>query len=108
MEPFVSNRQEMTWLSFYPPNDAASKWEKRTYFLCFSIVLSTFIGAFIGSVVFLEKFMLRDLNETFYVLFQVAVSAITIYLTINGFLSRHKNASLFNGLADLYKKCKKN
>lgn len=108
MEPLVFNRRQMMWLSFCSPDKITSRFKKRAFIACFLIVITSLISSLIGSVAFLARFMLCDLEQTLQVLFQISCSAITLYISVVAYFSQHKLDRIFVGLSRLYEICKTN
>lgn len=106
MKPLKSNRDVLTKLFMCSSDGNESFCEELTRII-FTFTLFTITVSFtVLSAFFIWKS--ADLEGQLYGLFQLCGCVIMIYSLIIMILVRQKNAAIFEKLAELYDKCKRN
>lgn len=107
MEPLVTNRRCLIWLSICPPDESTSRWQKMTYIIFVMTVLTALICAVAAYLAFCWKFASIDLGRTMFAFMFVIFEFVAIYMALVGIiLLRHKIGAIFDSLSTIYKESK--
>lgn len=106
MEPLMTNKKVLMWLSVYPFADGASKWKKKLSILLAFYVFISQICSVVASVAFFLKFMSTDLERSLYAIFQVFACSSAAYGVGFAVVMSHEITNTIDKLSEIYKMCK--
>lgn len=101
MEPLVTHKRLLMWLSVWHPGETTGR--KRTFTLIIFVSLLTFAAA---SVIFFVENLRTNLNESVQTLFQIVSYSTGLYLNVVAVVSRRRVVGLLEDLSKIYEKCK--
>lgn len=102
MEPWLTNRRVMTWLSMIPVDESTSKKERIRY-VAFTAIVATITSCSLCTSFLLVLFYLPiDFETCVYAIFQVAAEANVLSLLIVALVRRHHIASVFAKLSEIH------
>lgn len=101
MIPLVTSRLVLTFLCGHP-SESASKWQKIAYSAFYIIGVVSLYVYLETSVRYFVKFMVINLEEALYTVFQIAANATILYFCIIAFFSKYKMAGMFQKLSKIY------
>lgn len=110
MQPLVTTRRLMTWLSMCPRADKSPNARpKKAYVVAhtFTVLSLNFIG-FIAPIAFCLKYISIDFNGTTFAFMIIIAEFGVIYFLIIAILMRHHIDSVFTSLSAIYKSSKFN
>lgn len=98
MEPLVTARRILTWLSMYPAEKSSNKW-KRIVYTAFSLILVVCaLCEFVSLLTFILKYISINFEECLFTLVVCIAFINIIYAMITSFFSRHLIPSIFEEL----------
>lgn len=104
VQPLVTNRLVMTWISLHPPKENTSTLKKLAYVAIAIVILTTVIVYILAGLVFVWKFKSIDLRKCLLV-FTIAVYATDLLIGIMVmYFSRYKTKAMFDHLSEIYRK----
>lgn len=99
MEPLVTNRRCLIWISVCPADESSNRWQKLAYVIFSLIILAMLLFGITASAVFCWKFVSIDLGRSVFSFVVVAAEFTAIYLALVGMiLLRHKIGAVFDNL----------
>lgn len=106
MIPLLTNQRVLTWLSIFPVPKDASKWKLFAYKVISMALFIPLLINLLGSVAFIHKYILIDLEKCLFVLFQVALGGAMIYSMVAALIQRRQIIFIFKNLDKIYKESK--
>lgn len=106
MIPLRTNRRVLTWFCVYPPEENATKWQKRAYiaFAVYALTLNSV--SCVSDAAFFFKFVSTDLEKSLMALLQLFGNATMVYALSITFLLRKKFVAIIESLTTIYETSK--
>lgn len=103
MQPLVTTRRMMTWLSMHPPDESANAYQKRGYIMHTRAILILLLISVVASLSYCLKFFYTDFEgATFAFMTSIACTGL-IYMFFAAILLRYQIAGIFTSLSNIYK-----
>lgn len=107
MEPLVTTKRMLIWFHGYHSEECTSIRKKLPHFSFTLIVLLNLLSSWLTSFFYIIQFMSIDVEGSIYAIYANGVVISGFYILIVIYLMRFQNRDVFEGLANIYKECKK-
>lgn len=102
MTPLETNRQVLTWLSGFPPDESAGKRRKIAYIAFTSGVITIHLLSVLAGGTFILKHKSKGLEEVLYSLMHTLGSFNMLYESIITVFLCRELSEIFKGLTTIY------
>lgn len=102
MEPLMTNHRVMMWLSMIPADELTNKKDRMTYVASTFIVTAITSCSLCSSILSVLFYLPIDFETCVYAIFQVAAEAAVLNLIVIALFKRHRIASIFAKLAEIF------
>lgn len=106
MEPLPTSQKVMTWLCMCPADKSTSIKKLIHYAGYTSVTVIMSLGGLLAGIGYIVKFAKTDFGSSLYAVVQVAGYLALLNLIIFGLINRHRIASIFTELSNIYNSSK--